>query len=195
MFNENEYTKITTPRQDMLFKKGYLAKKMVYSSTNPSTSATPSTTDSQSASHSTAGNYFIVFLVFKQYTYMYLYFKKIFLDGSEITEDQQLFDYRDNGLTEYQPMNGLVPEMVYGTFYDPVGGYYYEYPVMVGPMYLDAAMQNVMPCEAVPVGPVQWVDPSYVSEIDQPYYVMDYEVTNYLYLQVLLLYLKQLLYK
>lgn len=42
----------------MLFKKGYLAKKMVCSSSNnPSTSATPSTTDSQSASHSTAGNF------------------------------------------------------------------------------------------------------------------------------------------
>lgn len=54
IFNENEYTRITTPRQDVLFKKGYLSRKKVWAST-ASTSATPSTTESQSASHSTAG--------------------------------------------------------------------------------------------------------------------------------------------
>lgn len=54
MFNESEYTKITTPRQDLIFKKGYLSQKKPWAST-ASTSATPSTTESQSASHSTAG--------------------------------------------------------------------------------------------------------------------------------------------
>lgn len=54
IFNEDEYTRITTPRQDMLFKKGYLSKKKPWSG-NANTSATSSTTESQSASHSTAG--------------------------------------------------------------------------------------------------------------------------------------------
>lgn len=54
IFNEEEYTKITTPRQDVLFKKGYLSRKKPWAG-NASTSATPSTTESQSASHSTAG--------------------------------------------------------------------------------------------------------------------------------------------
>lgn len=54
IFNEDEYTRITTPRQDVLFKKGYLSRKKPWAS-NTSTSATPSTTESQSASHSTAG--------------------------------------------------------------------------------------------------------------------------------------------
>lgn len=54
IFNEEEYTKITTPRQDVLFKKGYLSRKKPWTG-NASTSATPSTTESQSASHSTAG--------------------------------------------------------------------------------------------------------------------------------------------
>lgn len=54
IFNEDEYTRITTPRQDMLFKKGYLSKKKPWAG-NTNTSATSSTTESQSASHSTAG--------------------------------------------------------------------------------------------------------------------------------------------
>lgn len=68
IFNEDEYTRITTPRQDMLFKKGYLSKKKPWAG-NANTSATSSTTESQSASHSTAGRgidrnvtYFIEFL-------------------------------------------------------------------------------------------------------------------------------------
>lgn len=55
IFNEEEYTRITTPRQDVLFKKGYLSRKKPWTG-NASTSATPSTTESQSASHSTAGD-------------------------------------------------------------------------------------------------------------------------------------------
>lgn len=55
IFNEDEYTRITTPRQDVLFKKGYLARKKPWPGGNASTSATPSTAESQSASHSTAG--------------------------------------------------------------------------------------------------------------------------------------------
>lgn len=56
IFNEDEYTRITTPRQDVLFKKGYLSRKKPWTG-NASTSATPSTTESQSASHSTAGEW------------------------------------------------------------------------------------------------------------------------------------------
>lgn len=64
IFDENEYTRITTPRQDVLFKKGYLARKKVWSGNNASTSATPSTTESQSASHSTAGIINLMILAF-----------------------------------------------------------------------------------------------------------------------------------
>lgn len=53
-FDDGEYTRITTPRTDMLFKKGYLGQRKHWSS-GASMSATPSTTESHSASHSTAG--------------------------------------------------------------------------------------------------------------------------------------------
>jgi hypothetical protein len=52
-FNEDEYTRITAPRLDVLFKKSYLQNKAWANVSGMS--ATPSTTGSQSASHSTAG--------------------------------------------------------------------------------------------------------------------------------------------
>ncbi|XP_017883130.1 uncharacterized protein LOC108626552 isoform X2 [Ceratina calcarata] len=158
IFNEDEYTRITTPRQDMLFKKGYLSKKKPWTG-NANTSATSSTTESQSASHSTA-------------------------DGSETTEDQQLLD-RDCTTGEYPPMMDSGAQLGYGTFYDHVGGYYYEYPVMlVGPAPMHPAQMapNVlaaMPCGPVPLRPIEWVNPAFVPKMPgQPYCMMNYEASQ-----------------
>ncbi|KAG7200747.1 hypothetical protein KM043_001295 [Ampulex compressa] len=154
IFNEDEYTKITTPRQDVLFKKGYLSRKKP-SASNASTSATPSTTESQSASHSTA-------------------------DGSETTEDQQLLD-RDSGAGEYPPMVKPDARLNYGMFYDHASGYYYEYPLMLvgpGPMAAQVA-PNVLaavPCGPVPLRPIEWINPAFVHELaGQPYCMMGYQ--------------------
>ncbi|CAG5076524.1 Protein of unknown function [Cotesia congregata] len=159
IFDENEYTRITTPRQDVLFKKGYLARKKVWSGNNASTSATPSTTESQSASHSTAD------LLTPA-------------DGSETTEDPQLLDYRENGLEELSNAEQTV-QMSYGTFYDHASGYYYEYPVMVvGPPMPGPPMHNLlaaMPCEAVPLRPIEWVNPAFVPKYEQNYCLVDYQ--------------------
>ncbi|KAK9305832.1 hypothetical protein QLX08_003332 [Tetragonisca angustula] len=154
IFNEDEYTRITTPRQDMLFKKGYLSKKKPWAG-NTNTSATSSTTESQSASHSTA-------------------------DGSETTEDQQLLD-RDCGTGEYPPMMDSNAQLGYGTFYDHVGGYYYEYPVMlVGPAPMPAqiapSVLAAVPCAPVPLRPIEWINPTFVPKMPgQPYCMMNYE--------------------
>ncbi|XP_019876522.2 microtubule-associated protein futsch isoform X2 [Aethina tumida] len=45
-FNEDEYTKITTPRQDVLFKKGYLNKPKTYQSQTSTGNSTTSTGNS-----------------------------------------------------------------------------------------------------------------------------------------------------
>ncbi|XP_033309471.1 serine-rich adhesin for platelets-like isoform X2 [Bombus bifarius] len=154
IFNEDEYTRITTPRQDMLFKKGYLSKKKPWAG-NANTSATSSTTESQSASHSTA-------------------------DGSETTEDQQLLD-RDCGTGEYAPAMDSNAQLGYGTFYDHVGGYYYEYPVMLvgpAPMAAQAApsVLAAMPCAPVPLRPIEWVNSTIVPKLPgEPYCIMNYE--------------------
>ncbi|XP_011694424.1 PREDICTED: uncharacterized protein LOC105453857 isoform X2 [Wasmannia auropunctata] len=154
IFNEEEYTRITTPRQDVLFKKGYLSRKKPWTG-NASTSATPSTTESQSASHSTA-------------------------DGSETTEDQQLLD-RDSGTGEYPPMVEPGAQLGYGTFYDHASGYYYEYPVMlVGPAPVPAqvgpSVLATVPCGPVPLRPIEWINPAFVPKLaNQPYCLMDYQ--------------------
>ncbi|KZC12168.1 hypothetical protein WN55_03249 [Dufourea novaeangliae] len=156
IFNEDEYTRITTPRQDMLFKKGYLSRKKPWAG-NASTSATPSTTESQSASHSTAGR-----------------------DGSETTEDQQLLD-RDCGASENPPMVESRAQLGYGTFYDHASGYYYEYPVMlVGPAPVPAqvgpGVLAAVPCEPVPLRPIEWINPAFMPKLtDQPYCMMNYQ--------------------
>ncbi|XP_054015678.1 uncharacterized protein LOC128896348 isoform X3 [Hylaeus anthracinus] len=156
IFNEEEYTRITTPRQDMLFKKGYLSRKKPWTS-NASTSATPSTTESQSASHSTAGR-----------------------DGSETTEDQQLLD-RDCSAGEYPPMMKSGAHLGYGTFYDHASGYYYEYPVMlVGPAPVPAqvgpSILAAVPCDPVPLRPIEWINPAFVPKLaEQQYCMMDYQ--------------------
>ncbi|XP_051157476.1 uncharacterized protein DDB_G0284459-like isoform X2 [Leptopilina boulardi] len=153
IFNEEEYTRITTPRQDVLFKKGYLSQKKPWTS-RASTSATPSTTESQSASHSTAGR-----------------------DGSETTEDQQLLD---SGAGEYSSMIEPAAQLGYGTFYDHASGYYYEYPVMlVGPPMPEQMEPNclaAMSCGPVPLRPIEWVNPAFVPKIDsQQFCYTDYQ--------------------
>ncbi|XP_020279022.1 uncharacterized protein LOC109852349 isoform X2 [Pseudomyrmex gracilis] len=157
IFNEDEYTRITTPRQDVLFKKGYLSRKKPWTG-NASTSATPSTTESQSASHSTA-------------------------DGSETTEDQQLLD-RDSGMGEYPPMVEPGTQLGYGAFYDHTSGYFYEYPVMlVGPAPVPPpvgpSVLATVPCDPVPLRPIEWINPAYVPKLaNQPYCVMDYQTSQ-----------------
>ncbi|XP_003426502.1 uncharacterized protein LOC100678667 isoform X2 [Nasonia vitripennis] len=160
VFNEDEYTRITTPRQDMLFKKGYLGQKKQWTPSNASMSATPSTTESQSASHSTA-------------------------DGSEAAEDQQLLD--SGGVpAEYAPqlMEAVPPgpaQLSYGTYYDHTSGYFYEYPMMlVGPALPDEMgqpnMLAAMPCAPVPLRPIEWVNPAFVPKLaSQQYCYMDYQ--------------------
>ncbi|GAB0091124.1 hypothetical protein DMENIID0001_059320 [Sergentomyia squamirostris] len=53
-FNEDEYTRITTPRQDVLFKKGYLSRPKKYNNIACSSSVNDSNTPSTSTSGSGA---------------------------------------------------------------------------------------------------------------------------------------------
>lgn len=155
IFNEDEYTRITTPRQDILFKKGYLSRKKPWAG-NASTSATPSTTESHSASHSTA-------------------------DGSETTEDQQLLD-RDSVTGKYPDRVGPGAQVGYGTFYDHASRYYYAYPVMlVGPAPIPTevgpSVLAAVPCGSVPLKPIEWIEPTFVPKLSgQSYCVMDNQV-------------------
>ncbi|XP_076221991.1 uncharacterized protein LOC116427678 isoform X2 [Nomia melanderi] len=154
VFNEDEYTRVTTPRQDILFKKSYLLQKKPWAE-NASTSATPSTTESQSASHSTA-------------------------DGSETTEDQQLLDC---GTSENPVVVGSNAQVGYGTFYDHATGYYYEYPVMLfGPTMVPTPMgpdvTAAVACGPVPLRPIEWINPAFVPKLSGQPYCMNYQCTQ-----------------
>lgn len=104
-------------------------------------------------------------------------------DGSETTEDQQLLD-RDCGTGEYPPVMDSSAQLGYGTFYDHMGGYYYEYPVMlVGPAPMQSqvapSVLAAVPCAPVPLRPIEWINPTYVPKLpDQPYCIMNYEVRS-----------------
>lgn len=156
IFNEDEYMKIIAPRQDVLIKKSYLSCKKPWAS-NASTSATPSTTESQSASHSTA-------------------------DGSETTEDQQLLDGY-SAMGEYPP-RGIDPEVNqvgYETFYNHNSGYYYGYPVMlVGPApiptQVEPSVLAAVPCSSVSLTPIEWANPAFVPELSEESYCLMNEV-------------------
>lgn len=73
-------------------------------------------------------------------------------------------------------------QLGYGTFYDHVGGYYYEYPVMLvgpAPMAAQAApsVLAAMPCAPVPLRPIQWVNSTIVPKLPgEPYCMINYEV-------------------
>lgn len=58
LFVSDEYTRITTPRQDVLFKKGYLNKPKTYqtqTSTGTSTNSTGNSTGNGTPDHQSAG--------------------------------------------------------------------------------------------------------------------------------------------
>uniref|UniRef100_A0A0K8SJQ2 Uncharacterized protein n=2 Tax=Lygus hesperus TaxID=30085 RepID=A0A0K8SJQ2_LYGHE len=92
-FNEDEYTKITTPRQDMLFKKGYLGKKKT--STPPQ-----DTTDTQSAGDSVESESYVCDETANQYMY----------PGGYV--DPTGVYYMNNGYEMYDPYTGAVTVIV-----------------------------------------------------------------------------------
>lgn len=83
---------------------------------------------------------------------------------------------------EYPAMVEPGTQLGYGAFYDHTSGYYYEYPVMlVGPAPVPPpvgpSVLATVPCDPVPLRPIEWINPAYVPKLaSQPYCVMDYQV-------------------
>lgn len=122
-FNEDEYTKITTPRQDVLFKKGYLGRRRA---NNP----TPDAQEIHSADS---------------------------MESEYIPEEQPQY--------AYVPSTGFIDHtgVLYvnsGTYeiYDPYSG---NVTVVVGPapQYPPHPVLAAMPCQPVPLTPLEWFNP------------------------------------
>ncbi|XP_075229958.1 uncharacterized protein LOC142329347 [Lycorma delicatula] len=121
-FNEDEYTKITTPRQDVLFKKGYLGRRR-----------TNNTTDAQEI-HSADS-----------------------VESEYVPEEQPQFTYVSP--TGYIDHTGVF-YVNSGTYelYDPYSG---NVTVVVGPapQYPPQPVLAAMPCQPVPLTPLEWFNP------------------------------------
>ncbi|CAB0038463.1 unnamed protein product, partial [Trichogramma brassicae] len=182
-FDESEYTRVSTPRQDMLFKKGYLSQHHQqqqqqqhrhhnqhqqhhsrssssgaahWNSGLASMSATPSTTESHSASHSTA-------------------------DGSEEAEDH---------LDGFVTAAGMVTDdgganHIYHTpqYVCDSGAGMMVYPMIIGPVTTHMHPPPVMAavCSLPPslhMPPFDW-HPNYVSVGQTPLYQYPMHDVNY----------------
>lgn len=78
MFFSDEYTRITTPRQDVLFKKGYLSKPKNYqtqTSTGNSTTSTGNSTGNGTPDHQSTGNCIISLIVTRGLTFYLFRFR------------------------------------------------------------------------------------------------------------------------
>lgn len=128
-FNEDEYTKITTPRQDVLFKKGYLGRRRT---NNPSSDPQ----EIHSADSVESGEYI----------------------GEE---PAQYASYMPSaGATGFMdPAAGVfyVNSNAY-ELYDPYSG---NVTVVVGPapQYPPQPVLAAMPCQPVPLTPLEWFNP------------------------------------
>uniref|UniRef100_T1HG26 Uncharacterized protein n=1 Tax=Rhodnius prolixus TaxID=13249 RepID=T1HG26_RHOPR len=182
-FLSDEYTKITTPRQDMLFKKGYLGKKKTIPITPPQDSV-----ETQSAA---LKKLITVFRISKVYSVAlpqnewckYDEPVRHFALKLSLKLHKLLFKLADSlESDQYMCEEQVHPQYLYpGTGYmDHTGVYYinnsYEVydpytgnvTVIVGPGYPTGPHTGVLtavPCQPVPLQPLEWFNPS----IPQPH--------------------------
>lgn len=92
---------------------------------------------------------------------------------------------RDSAVGEYPSGIDQTAQVGYGTFYDHVSGYYYEYPVMlVGPApvppQIGPSVLAALPCGSVPLRPIEWINPAFVPKLSgQSYCLMDSNEIHY----------------
>lgn len=123
-FNEDEYTKITTPRQDVLFKKGYLGRRRTQNPTE--TPEAQSTADSVESSE---------YLAEEQAQY--------FPPPGGFIDQNGVFYVNGGSYEVYDPYTGSLTVVVGpGAPYPP-----------------QAPLLAAMPCQPVPLAPLEWFNP------------------------------------
>ncbi|XP_066997254.2 serine-rich adhesin for platelets [Anabrus simplex] len=137
-FNEEEYTKITTPRQDVLFKKGYLGRKkpaLTNATNSADTNAAPSTEVHQLENAGVADH-----------------------EPTEPPDTPHFLctnGYVDQGGVYY--INGGSYEL-----YDPYTG---NVTVVVGPAPHGPPLLAAVSCQPVPLQPLEWFNPPFHSYV------------------------------
>ncbi|BES98785.1 Hypothetical protein NTJ_11600 [Nesidiocoris tenuis] len=139
-FNEDEYTKITTPRQDMLFKKGHFGRKKT-------TVPLQDTTESQSAAGDSV----------ESESYMGDETGNPYAWGGPM--DPSGMYYMNNGYEMFDPYTGAVATVIVAPGPMPP----YGPPAHNGHQILAA-----VPCGPIPLQPLEWFNPA-LQQL-QPYH-------------------------
>ncbi|XP_063229557.1 uncharacterized protein LOC134534853 isoform X2 [Bacillus rossius redtenbacheri] len=158
-FNEEEYTKITTPRQDVLFKKGYLGRK------RPTPAPEPAATAATAAAPADVTN------------------GNLRPDGSVVQNGEPLDN--DQGYEVIAPDEQ--PQIIYTNGYVDHSGIYYinggyelydpysgGVTVVVGPAPPfpgpggGAPVLAAVPCRPLPLQPLEWFNPAFVPFVPAP---------------------------
>lgn len=178
MFNEEEYTKITTPRQDVLFKKGYLGRKRP--TTAPTADGTANVNNSSSGNNpdNTAadianGNYTVNGTIEQGEEPV----ETDQITNSEMMspmEEQPQYIYTTNG---YVDQTGAPPPPVYyinGSGYELYDPYSGNVTVVVGPAPHFGGpggappVLAAVPCQPLPLQPFEWFNPTFLPYVTAP---------------------------
>lgn len=178
MFNEEEYTKITTPRQDVLFKKGYLGRKRPTAA--PTADSTANVNNSSSginpdnmAADIANGNYSV---------------NGTSEHGEEPVETDQItnsdmmspmeehpqYIYATNGYVDQT--GGPPPPLYYinGSGYELYDPYSGNVTVVVGPAPHFGGpggappVLAAVPCQPLPLQPFEWFNPTFLPYVTAP---------------------------
>ncbi|XP_023722822.1 uncharacterized protein LOC111872850 isoform X2 [Cryptotermes secundus] len=175
-FNEEEYTKITTPRQDVLFKKGYLGRKRPTAAPTVDTTANVnnSNTNPEITAADVANGNFNVNGTYEQ-------------DGEPIENDQTTssdvmspveehpqYIYATNGYVDQT--GGPPPGLYYinGSGYELYDPYSGNVTVVVGPAPHYGGpgggppVLAAVPCQPLPLQPLEWFNPAFLPYVTAP---------------------------
>lgn len=175
MFNEEEYTKITTPRQDVLFKKGYLGRKRPTAATTADSTAnvkSSSINPDNTAADIANGNYSVNGTAEQS---------EEPIETDQITnsdmmspiEEQPQYIYATNG---YVDQTGGPPPVYYinGSGYELYDPYSGNVTVVVGPAPHFGGpggappILAAVPCQPLPLQPFEWFNPPFLPYVTAP---------------------------
>ncbi|PSN46728.1 hypothetical protein C0J52_00887 [Blattella germanica] len=156
-FNEEEYTKITTPRQDVLFKKGYLGRKRLptASASAPAAESTAVSVPDAATPVMSEGGVAAAADDPNDAEAMETPFVYATNGGGYVDQPGGLYFVNGSGYELYDPYSGNVTIVVGPAphFGGPGGG----------PPVLAA-----VPCQPLPLQPLEWFNPAFLPYVSAP---------------------------
>ncbi|KAJ9582685.1 hypothetical protein L9F63_022968, partial [Diploptera punctata] len=161
-----EYTKITTPRQDVLFKKGYLGRKRPTAAPPAETTASNSNPDVANGNLSTEGNVDQNGEVMEN--------DQTSSEMMSPVEEPPQYVYATNG---YVDQTGAPPPSLYyinGSGYELYDPYSGNVTVVVGPAPHYGGpgggppVLAAVPCQPLPLQPLEWFNPAFLPYVTAP---------------------------